>query len=425
MKKVFIETHGCSFNRADSEIIAGLLEKEKFKIVGSAKDSDLNVLNTCNVKLASSQRMIYRIKELAKLGKPLIVAGCMPKTERNAIEKINPEVSLVGPDSIQKIADAAQEALNGKKKVFLEDAREAKVCLPKMRKNKIVDIVQIAEGCAWRKCSYCIVRLARGELMSYPIELIVEEIKRGLKEGIKEIWVCSQDTASYGLDTEETLPSLLNEICRIEGDFLVRVGMMNPLHAKEILNKLINSYRNKKVFKFLHLPVQSASEKILKEMNRGYNAKDFIGIVDRFRREFPQMSIETDVIVGFPNETEGDFKETVKLIERIRPDAVIISRFGPRPGTEAAKMKQLGKETVNARSEILHRLAKKISLEKNKEWIGWKGEVLIDEKVKNAFVGRNFSYRPIVIKTDENIFGKKLKVEVNDATPNCLFAKRN
>lgn len=425
MKKVFIETHGCSFNRADSEIIAGLLKKKKFEIVGSAKDSDLSILNTCNVKLASSQRMVYRIKELSRLKRPMVVAGCMAKTERKVIEKINPRASLVGPSSIQKIADVAQEALKGKRKVFLEDVREAKVCLPRMRKNKIVDIVQIAEGCAWRKCSYCIVRFARGELLSYPIELIVEEIKRGLKEGIKEIWVCSQDTASYGLDTEENLPNLLDEICRIKGDFIVRVGMMNPLHAKEILNELINSYRNKKVFKFLHLPVQSASEKILKEMNRGYKVKDFIEIVDKFRKEFPQIAIETDVIAGFPTETEEDSEETVKLIEKIRPDVVIISKFGSRPGTEAAKMKQLDKKIVNERSEILHRLTKRISLEKNKEWVGWKGEVLVDEKVKNAFVGRNFSYKPIVIKTGENIFGKKLNVKVIDATSNCLFAKRN
>jgi MiaB-like tRNA modifying enzyme len=426
MKKVFIETHGCSFNQADSEIITGLLKQKKFEIVSSAKDSDLIILNTCNVKLASSQRMVYRIKELTKLSKPLVVAGCMPKTERKVIEKINPGASLIGPNSIQKIVDVTQEAIKVKKKVALEDIREAKVCLPRIRKNPMVNIIQIAEGCAWRKCSYCIVRFARGELLSYPVDLIVEEIKKSLKEGVREVWVCSQDTASYGLDTEGmNLPNLLDEICKVKGDFFVRVGMMNPLHAKEIIDELINSYRNKKIFKFLHLPIQSASERTLDRMNRGYEVKDFLEIVDRFRKEFPRITILTDVIVGFPTESKKEFEETVKFIEKIRPGAVNISKFGSRPGTEAAKMKQLDKKTVNERSEIFHRLTKKISLEINREWVGWEGEALIDEKVKNGFVGRNFSYKPIVIKTDEKIFGKKLNVEVIDATSNCLFAKRN
>lgn len=426
MAKVFIETHGCSFNQADSEIISGLLKQSKFNIVDSPKDSDLNILNTCNVKLASSQRMIYRIKELIKLSKPLIVAGCMAKTERKVIEKINPKASLVGPGSIQKIPDAVKAALKGKKIVFLEDLREPKVCLPRVRRNPLVNIIQIAEGCAWLKCSYCIVRLARGNLLSYPADSIISEIKESLKEGCREVWVCSQDTASYGLDANgEKLPELLDEICKIKGEFFVRVGMMNPLHAKEILKDLIRSYKNKKIFKFLHLPVQSGSDRILRAMNRGYEVKDFLEIAKKFRREFPQVTLATDVIVGFPSEAEKEFRQTVELIKKVRPDVVNISRFGARPGTEAARMQQLGKKSMNERSELTHNLVKEIKLENNKKWIGWEGKVLVDEKIKNGFVGRNFSYKPVVIKSKKNIFGKFVDVEIEDVTSNCLIAKRN
>jgi MiaB/RimO family radical SAM methylthiotransferase len=201
--------------------------------------------------------------------------------------------------------------------------------------------------------------------------------------------------------------------------------MMNPVHTKQILNELIKVYKNEKIFKFLHLPVQSGSDRILKLMNRGYNAEDFLEIAERFRKEFPQLTFITDIIVGFPSETDEDFKKTIELIEKIKPDIVNISKFGSRSGTEAAKMKQLDAKTVNGRSAVLHKIVKQISLEKNKEWIGWKGEILIDEiGSSGSFIGRNFAYKPIAIKTKENIFGNLIEVKILDATENCLISEK-
>lgn len=424
--RIFSKAYGCASNFADYEIALGLLKKAGFELVDDAKNSDLNIIFTCTVKLPTLNRMIHRIRELTELNKPLIIAGCMPKTEREIIEKINPEASMIGPDSIEKIVDVARATIQGRKVVFLEDLRRPKLCLPRISRNPVIRITQIAEGCAWRQCSYCSVRFARGKLFSYPIGLIVRDIEQGLKGGSKEVWICSQDTGCYGLDIGVRLPYLLNEIVKISGKFLIRVGMMNPIHVKDILNELIEAYKNEKIFKFLHLPVQSGSDKILKLMNRGYEVKDFIKIIEKFEKEFPFITISTDIIAGFPQETEEDFDLTLKLIEKIKPDIVNISKFGPRPKTEAAKMKQLPVNIVNKRSKQLHELVKAISFDKNQRWLNWEGEILIDERgKKDTWIGRNFAYKPVVVKSGKNLLGKFVKVKITEAKSNYLIGKIN
>jgi MiaB-like tRNA modifying enzyme len=422
MKKVFIESYGCSANLSDSQVISGLLKENGFEIVNSPKKSDLNIINTCIVKNPTEQRMIHRIRELTKLKKPLIVAGCMPKTSQKLIEKINFNASMIGPDSIEGIVGVATATIEGRKIFFLKDLRKPKICLPKIRLNPIINIVPIAIGCLG-DCSYCSVKFAKGRLFSYPKEKIIEEVRIAVKSGCKEIWITSQDNSCYGKDINSSLPELLNEVCKIDGEFFVRVGMMNPTHAKDILNQLIESYRNEKIFKFLHLPVQSGSNRILEKMKRYYKIEDFIEIVNKFRKEIPNLTLSTDIIAGFPTETEEDFNQTISLIEKIKPDIVNISKFGARPKTEVANLKQLDMKVVNERSSILHNLVKKISLENNKKWIGWKGKVLVDEKTKDGFIARNFAYKPIIIKTRKNVFGKIIEMEIKDATANCLIAK--
>jgi MiaB-like tRNA modifying enzyme len=421
MKKFYLEAYGCSANFADAEMISGLLKNAGFELVEGEKESDLNILVTCDVKEPTFQRMIYKIGRLKELKKPFIVAGCLTKTQRNSIEKIAPLASLLGPNSIEEVAKIAKETLRGKKVVFLKDLRKAKLCIPRARKNDIISIVPIAQGCL-SNCSYCSIKFARGVLFSYPSELIVKEVERSVKEGCKEIWITSQDNSCYGVDSGEDLPELLKKICEIDGKFFVRVGMMNPTHMKPILKDLIDVFKSEKIFKFLHIPVQSGSDKVLKLMNRGYTFRDFIEIVEKFREEIPELTLSTDIILGFPGENESDFDLTVNLMKKVKLDIVNISKFGARPRTKAEKMEQIDKKIVNERSSFLHNLVKKISLEKNRSWIGWKGKILIDEKVENGFVGRNFSYKPIFIKTKKKI-GNDVEVEIKDATENCLIAK--
>ncbi|HDJ96655.1 MAG TPA: tRNA (N(6)-L-threonylcarbamoyladenosine(37)-C(2))-methylthiotransferase, partial [Candidatus Aenigmarchaeota archaeon] len=308
MKKVYMEIYGCAANQADFEIAAGLLKRAGFKLTKSPKDSDLNLIFTCNVKVPTEQRMIYRIEELTKTGKPLIVAGCMPMVQRDLIERINPKASLIGPHSIHKIVDIVERTIKREKVVSLSYEKTVKVCLPRVRRNPIIAIVPIAEGCAWQRCTYCIVKYERGKLFSFPERLIVKEVESSVKEGCKEIWITSQDNACYGLDIGTDLPKLLNSITKVKGKFYVRVGMMNPVYVKNFVDRLINSYKSSKIFKFLHLPAQSGSNRILKAMKRGYSIKDFVRIVEKFRKRFKLLTLSTDIIVGFPGESEEDFE---------------------------------------------------------------------------------------------------------------------
>jgi MiaB-like tRNA modifying enzyme len=413
-----METYGCSANQADEEMMLGLLNKNGFKIVKSLKESDINIINTCIVKTPTENRMIYRIKKLYSTGKPLVVAGCMSKTQKDVIEKIAPKSSLIGPHSISLICDVVQKTLSKERVVYTKNLKSPKLCLPRLRNNPVIDICEISTGCLGN-CSFCEVKFAKGKLFSYPAEKIVKEIKESLKEGCKEIWITSQDCSCWGKDCKLSLPELLNKICEIEGKFFIRVGMVNPTHIKNILNELIYSYKSKKIYKFLHLPVQSGSDTILKKMNRNYNINDFKKIVERFRKKFPSLTLSTDVIVGFPGETEKDFQMTIDLIKETKPDIVNISKFGARPGTKAAKMKQLPSKIVNQRSKQLMEIVKKIQLGENKKWIGWKGEVLIDEFKNGNFIGRNLMYKPVILK--EGKLGEFRNIEVKSVSSTSLF----
>lgn len=351
--RIHASVYGCPSNIADYEIALGLLKEAGFEIVDSPQKADLNIIFTCIVKTPTEHRMIREIQRLTKTGKPLIVAGCMPKTSQIVIEKINPGASLVGPDSIEHIVDVARAAFECKKVIFTGDERKPKLGLLRMRKRNGVGIVPISIGCL-SNCSYCIVKFARGRLKSYTIDKIVEEVQDSVSAGCKEIWLSSQDNGCYGLDIGTNLSVLLKEVCAIPSDFKIRVGMMNPMHIKNFLDDLIEAYTNEKIMKFLHLPVQSGSDRILRLMKRGHTAEGFENIVEQFRKEIPDLFLSTDIIVGFPTETEEDFQKTVELLKRVKPNKVNISKFGVRYRTEAAEMEQLDIKTINERSRELY-----------------------------------------------------------------------
>jgi len=201
---------------------------------------------------------------------------------------------------------------------------------------------------------------------------------------------------------------------------MIRVGMMNPMYMPRIREGLLKSFENDKVFKFLHVPVQSGSNKVLHDMKRGHTAETFRDIVKRFRSKFPEFTISTDIIVGFPTETRQDFEETVNLLEETRPDIVNISKYSQRPGTSAAKLDQIDVAEVKRRSKIIFDLANKISLENNKRWLGWKGQVLFDEMSDGKIKGRNFAYKSVLVARPVKI-GQKEQIEITDVTTHSLI----
>ena len=419
MAKIWVEAYGCSASFADSEMISGLIVNGGHTLAKNSSESDLNLIVTCSVKDATANKMVYRIKQLKS--KPLVVAGCLPKAEQTTVEKFSENASMLGPNSLGKTLSVIDSTLSGKKAIALEDTDLSKVGLPKVRLNPVVGIVEIATGCM-SECTFCQTKLSKGDLSSYRLGDIVRQVKTEIDEGCKEVWLTSTDNGCYGLDIGTDLPSLVNAITEIPEEFMVRVGMMNPMYMPRIKEELVESFDNDKVFKFLHIPVQSGSDKVLHDMKRGHTSATFREIVKKVKERFADFTISTDIIVGFPSETEEEFQKTISLLEETKPDVVNLSKFSARPGTDAAELEQIDAAEVKRRSKIVFEQISKLSMESNQKWIGWKGKVLFDENTDEGIKGRNFAYKPIAVH-DKVELGQSYTVEIIDATVKRLIGK--
>ncbi|QDA30360.1 tRNA (N(6)-L-threonylcarbamoyladenosine(37)-C(2))-methylthiotransferase [Thermococcus indicus] len=411
MVRVHVETYGCTRNRADAEMMEALLVSAGYELVETPENADYVIVNTCAVKDPTEKHMRERIKELLDSGKKVIATGCLVHVNPGAID---PRVSgILGVKSIDMIAEAVGVAERGGKLVSVEGWRERnidKLELPRLWKGGVAFVVPISEGCL-NACTYCATRFARGVLKSYKPELVVKWVKEALARGYKEIQLSSEDTGCYGFDIGTNLAELLDEITAIEGDFRVRVGMMNPNHVLKFLDELVDAYTDEKVYKFLHLPVQSGDNEVLKRMGRTYTVEEFEEIVRTFRKKVCDLNLNTDIIVGFPGETDEAFRNTVELVERVRPDKINVSRYSPRPGAIAAKWKQLPGWKVKERSRELHRLRLAIAYEINRAYVGRTVEVLVHgEGKKGGIEGRTFNYKDIILDSGEP--GEFLQVRV-------------
>ncbi len=425
MPRVYIESYGCSLNISEGEVMAGLLTDSGHHIVENPEESDILIVNMCSVKTPTETKILKRVKKLSVLNKPLIVAGCLPVKGEKNITSISPHISLVNTQNLHHIPEAVDSALNGEHIEYLTKGKKKKLGLPKVRKNPIVSIVPISSGCDLA-CTYCNTTAIKGPLLSYPARDIRTEIRKGLKQGAKEFWITSQDNGAYYTERvgKSMLPSLLNGISALRGEFRVRVGMMNPGYIIHVLDELMDSFDDNTIFKFFHIPVQAGSDRVLEEMRRDYTAEDFISIVHRLRRRFPESSISTDVICGFPGESEEEFEETLALLRRIEPDVLNISRFWSREGTKADRMpNQLHGNITKERSQAATKLFKQISEQRCKTWLNWEGLALVDEigTKQGTMIARNNAYRPIVLKGNKDLLGEFLTVRITESAPHYLL----
>jgi len=412
---IYVETYGCTANKSDERLLMGLLKHDHHEIVDNIKDADVLVLLTCTVIGTTEQRMLSRLNVFQKTHKKIVVTGCMPTVQADLIKSIAPNAFLLPPQYIQYISNIIQ----GNKPSFLETK---KTMLPKYFDTVIAPIA-IAEGCLL-SCSYCITHFARGKLRSFPIQEIAADVCSAIKQGCKEIQLTAQDTALYGLDTGANLGKLLTQVCTLDGAFRVRVGMMNPTTVQKNLDSVLTAYQHYKIYKFLHLPVQSGDDEILEKMNRGYTAKDFTLLVERFRKTIPTLTLSTDVIIGFPTETEEQFNRTIALIKQIKPDIINITRFSARPLTTAKTMKgRVPTYVVKERSKRTTEICSKISREKNQEHLRKTYMVLVTEKGKQkTFTGRAENYKQVVL-TEPVAIGDFVHVKIIDAAPTYLVGK--
>ncbi len=407
--KVHVKSYGCSANIAEGEIIKGQFEE------ADEKNADWIIYNICTVK--GDAKILREIRKFRKQnpGKKLAITGCIAPSIIEPLKKIDSNILLINTHHIDKIKELIQEKQNA-----LTYAKTIKLGYQRKRNNPVIGIVPIANGCL-DACAFCSTHLVKGPLYSYPPDKILEEVKKCVQDGCKEIWITAQDTCCYGFDTGTNLAELLQKIVEIQGEFFVRVGMGNPRHTIKYLDELVSVMKHPKIFKFLHIPLQSGNNEVLKAMRRGHTVETFKQIVNAFRKEIPEITISTDIIAGHPTETEKQFEDTLKVMQEIKPDIINISRFAPRPGTPAAEMPQVHGNIRKQRSRKLTELRWKTELEKNRQWLGWEGEITIDEKVKGGVSGRNYAYKLIVIRKDLPL-GTKIKVKITEAKTHFLAA---
>ena len=421
MPRIYVETYGCTLNQADSDIIEALLSEAGHSIAKTESGCDVIILNTCTVKGATENKIMERLKRLVQARKKVVVAGCLVVNEQK-LRKVAPSVPLVHPHSLGRICDAVDSAMRSEPKTF--KTQGPKENLPKLLTAPIMRI-PINEGCT-SHCHFCQTKLARPFLRSYTPKTIMSWINESVRHGAKEIQLTSMDSGAYGLDIKTNLVSLLHAIddssARADSEFFVRLGMINPNHAKRLLPGLIRALKNERFYKFLHIPVQTGSENVCREMNRDHTVKDFVEIVRAVRKQIPDATIATDIIVGYPTETREDFELTKRLLKRTKPDITNVSKFSPRPGTRARELSQLHNDEIKRRSVEISALVKKISAERKKRFIGRTFRVIVTEKQRD-FTGRNINYAQVVVKGFKGNTGNFVNVKIFDANHGSLFGK--
>ncbi|XP_020731443.2 threonylcarbamoyladenosine tRNA methylthiotransferase isoform X1 [Odocoileus virginianus] len=420
IQKIWIRTWGCSHNNSDGEYMAGQLAAYGYKITENASDADLWLLNSCTVKNPAEDHFRNSIKKAQEENKKIVLAGCVPQAQPR--QDYLKGLSIIGVQQIDRVVEVVEETIKGHSVRLLGQKKDngkrlggARLDLPKIRKNPLIEIISINTGCL-NACTYCKTKHARGNLASYPIDELVDRAKQSFQEGVCEIWLTSEDTGAYGRDIGSSLPALLWKLVEVipEGAML-RLGMTNPPYILEHLEEMAKILHHPRVYAFLHIPVQSASDTVLMEMKREYCVADFKRVVDFLKDKVPGITIATDIICGFPGETDQDFQETVKLVEEYKFPSLFINQFYPRPGTPAAKMEQVPAQVKKQRTKELSRIFHSYNPYDHK--IGQRQQVLVTEESFDSkfYVAHNRFYEQVLVPKNPTFMGKMVEVDIYES----------
>ncbi|PKA62532.1 CDK5RAP1-like protein [Apostasia shenzhenica] len=420
---IYMKTFGCSHNQSDSEYMAGQLSAFGYALTDSPEEADLWLINTCTVKSPSQSAMETLILKCKTAKKPLVVAGCVPQGSRDLKELEG--ISIIGVQQIDRVVDVVEETLKGHEVRLLNRKMLPSLDLPKVRKNKFIEILPINVGCLGA-CTYCKTKHARGHLGSYTVESLVERVRTVISEGVREIWLSSEDTGAYGRDIGANLPILLNAlVAELPGDgsTMLRIGMTNPPFILEHLEEIAKVLCHPCVYAFLHVPVQSGSDAVLDAMNREYSVRNFKTVVDTLIKLVPEMQIATDVICGFPGESEEDFAQTITLIKEYQFPQVHISQFYPRPGTRAARMKKVPSTEVKKRSRELTSIFESFNPYEDME--GRVKRIWITEIASDGvhLVGHTKGYVQVLLVAPDNMLGTSAEVKITSVGRWSVFGE--
>ncbi|KAG5307099.1 CDKAL methylthiotransferase, partial [Acromyrmex insinuator] len=418
---IYVKTWGCTHNSSDTEYMTGQLASYGYNLTEDKLKADLWLLNSCTVKSPAEDQFRNEIEYGKKIGKHVVVAGCVPQGAPKS--SFLQGLSVIGVQQIDRVVEVVEETLKGNTVRFLQQKKDlgkktggASLNLPKVRRNPLIEIIAINTGCL-NQCTYCKTKHARGELGSYPPEEIVERAKQAFEEGVCELWLTSEDTGAYGRDIGTSLPKLLWQLIDVIPDgCMMRIGMTNPPYILEHLDEMTKILRHSKVYSFLHIPVQSGSDHVLADMKREYTCAEFEHVVNFLSERVPGLTIATDIICGFPTETEMDFEETMTLCQKYKFPSLFINQFFSRPGTPAARMPKVPAQKVKTRTKRLSEFFQ--SYEPYGHKVGLIQKVLVTEVShdKQHYVGHNKFYEQVLIPLKQGYMGKMIDVRIIEAT---------
>lgn len=398
--KIYFESYGCTLSKSEAGLYVNRMLEDGGELVSSPENADLSVIGTCVVIKHTQDRMLNRIQDLSTKSK-VKVMGCLPSVSGGELE--SERIEVLKPKEFRSFYSGN-----------LDDVE--------IREPSIFEGIPINQGCTG-SCNYCISRVARGKLVSRPPEKIVNQVSMQINRGIREVRISSLDTAAYGRDLGILLPDLVSDILTVSEDFMLRVGMMEPKNAEEIIDQLLLRFRDDRVFKFLHVPVQSGDDRILDLMNREYHASAFLSIAEKFRRAYPEGTLSTDIISGYHDEDEDSFNRTVDLISTTRPEIINITRFSPRPYTPDFNRKTPPSNHVKRWTKAYSELHKEILQERLASVIGSTETIMITEKGKpGTSVGRDSSYRAVVVEGEHDLYIRK-EVEIVEQADTYLIGR--
>ena len=422
-KLIYIKSYGCQMNVYDSNRIKDLFLDKGYKITDDVKKANLTVLNTCHIREKAVEKVysdIGRIKKIKDTNKDmqLVVAGCVAQAEGNEIKKRSPVVDfVVGPQSYHKLPDMIDELEPPLNSDFLQNEKFKNLIYNSSKISS--EFLSIQEGCD-KFCSFCVVPYTRGPEFSRPISDIVSEAKKYVSNGVKEIILLGQNVNAYHGASEDgkskDLAFLINRISEIDEVKRIRYMTSHPIDMKE---SLINAHaENSKLMPFLHLPIQSGSDQILKKMNRKHTVDDYLRIVDKIRNVRPDIAMSSDFIVGFPDETDKDFENTMKFIEKVNFVIAYSFTYSSRPGTPAQHKDNVELSVKKARLSALQSLLTQQQVNYNKSFLNKDMEVLFEKKgrYKNQFIGRTIYNQSTFINSKEKLLNKILNVKITNST---------
>lgn len=436
-KKATVITYGCQMNVNESAKMKQILQTMGYEIVDDIDDSDLVFLNTCTVREGAAVKVYGKLGDLKRLkekknGKMIIgVTGCLAQEVRDEFIKKTPYVDLVlGNQNIGRIPDIIERLEKGEDVhvVMVEDEDELPQRVDADFGDDIVASISITYGCN-NYCTFCIVPYVRGMERSVPLHEIVQDVKKYTEKGYKEILFLGQNVNSYGSDlADETdnFAKLLRESAKIEGDFWIKY--VSP-HPKDFTDEVIEAIAdNSKIARMLHLPLQSGSTKILNTMNRGYTKEEFITLAKKIKEKIPDIGLTTDIIVGFPGETDEDFQDTMDVVNEVGFENAFMFMYSKRSGTPAATMEeQVDEQVKNERLQQLMRLQNYKAKEESQKYLGKTVKVLVEgpsRKNPEMLTGRTSTHKIVLFKSDRtDLKGKFVHTRIYEAKTWTLYGE--